>query len=38
MEVITFGGGRRVLKFGQQKINLDAVGKELEAKALYPTH
>jgi catechol 2,3-dioxygenase-like lactoylglutathione lyase family enzyme len=27
MEVITFGENRRVLKFGQQMINLHTVGK-----------
>lgn len=37
MEVITFAGNRKTLKFGQQKINLHVAGKELEPKALYPT-
>lgn len=37
MEVLTFGENRRGLKFGQQKINLHVVGKELEPKALYAT-
>jgi catechol 2,3-dioxygenase-like lactoylglutathione lyase family enzyme len=37
MEVITFGENRRALKFGQQKINLHVVGKELEPKPLYAT-
>lgn len=37
MEVVVFGEGRKALQFGQQKLNLHAVGKELEPKALNPT-
>ena len=37
MEVVTFRGGRKALKFGQQKINLHEVGKEFEPKAMRPT-
>lgn len=37
MEVVTFGEGRKALHFGYQKLNLHAVGKELEPKALNPT-
>lgn len=33
MEVVTFGAGRRALAFGTQKINLHAVGAELEPRA-----
>jgi len=33
MEVVTFGAGRRALAFGSQKINLHAVGAELEPRA-----
>lgn len=33
MEVVTFGGGRRALTFGQQKINLHEAGREFEPKA-----
>ena len=33
MEVITFGGGRRALRFGEQKINLHLAGAEFEPKA-----
>ena len=33
MEVVTFGGGRRALRFGTQKINLHEVGRELDPKA-----
>lgn len=36
MEVITFGGGRKALHFGEQKINLHEVGKEFEPKAKSP--
>lgn len=36
MEVVTFGEGRKALRFGHQKLNLHAVGKELEPKALNP--
>jgi catechol 2,3-dioxygenase-like lactoylglutathione lyase family enzyme len=33
MQVVTFGAGRRALAFGSQKINLHAVGAELEPRA-----
>jgi len=33
MDVVTFGAGRRALAFGSQKINLHAVGAELEPRA-----
>ena len=36
MEVVTFGGGRRALRFGTQKINLHEVGRELDPKAARP--
>lgn len=37
MDVVSFGGGRRALRFGAQKINLHQVGHEFEPKALHPT-
>lgn len=37
MEVVTFQGNRKALKFGQQKINLHQAGQEFEPKALAPT-
>lgn len=37
MRVATFGGGRKALQFGAQKINLHEVGKEFEPKAWHPT-
>jgi catechol 2,3-dioxygenase-like lactoylglutathione lyase family enzyme len=37
MEVEEFGGGRRALKFGLQKINLHQAGAEFEPKAEKPT-
>ncbi|MEL7363243.1 MAG: VOC family protein [Bacteroidota bacterium] len=37
MEVVTFGGGRRALHFGSQKINLHLAGREFEPKADAPT-
>lgn len=37
MQVVTFGGGRKALHFGEQKINLHEVGKEFEPKAMRPT-
>jgi len=37
MEVQTFAGGRKCLRFGDQKINLHQVGHEFEPKALAPT-
>lgn len=36
MEAVTFGGGRRALQFGRQKINLHQAGKEFEPKAQLP--
>ena len=36
MEVEEFGGGRRALKFGKQKINLHEAGNEFEPKAQRP--
>lgn len=36
MEVITFEGGRRALRFGHQKINLHESGREYEPKAQHP--
>jgi catechol 2,3-dioxygenase-like lactoylglutathione lyase family enzyme len=36
MEVVTFGG-RKALRFGEQKINLHQAGKEIEPKATHPT-
>ncbi|RQO29811.1 VOC family virulence protein [Taibaiella sp. KBW10] len=36
MEVITFGAGRKALKFGNQKINLHQKGRELDPKAAHP--
>lgn len=37
MEVVTFGGGRKALLFGSQKINLHEKGSEFEPKAEAPT-
>lgn len=37
MEVITFKGNRKALKFGTQKINLHEAGNEFEPKAAQPT-
>jgi len=37
MEVVTFGGGRKALAFGRQKINLHIKGREIDPKALRPT-
>lgn len=37
MQAITFGGGRRALAFGSQKINLHKAGREFEPKAAHPT-
>ncbi|USG66981.1 VOC family protein [Brevibacillus ruminantium] len=36
MTVVTFGGGRRALQFGRQKINLHQAGREFEPKADKP--
>jgi catechol 2,3-dioxygenase-like lactoylglutathione lyase family enzyme len=37
MRPVTFGGGRRALHFGQQKINLHEAGRERDPKADRPT-
>ncbi len=37
MRVVTFGGGRKALQFGMQKINLHEAGNEFEPKARRPT-
>ncbi len=37
MEVITFGEGRKALRFGKQKFNLHQAGREFEPKAGTPT-
>lgn len=37
MEVVTFGGNRKALSFGAQKINLHQRGNEFEPKAHHPT-
>ncbi|MNK29642.1 Virulence protein [compost metagenome] len=37
MTVETFGAGRTALRFGLQKINLHAAGREFEPKAARPT-
>ncbi|ULL16188.1 VOC family protein [Paenibacillus sp. H1-7] len=37
MEPVEFGGSRKALVFGQQKINLHEAGKEFEPKAKLPT-
>jgi catechol 2,3-dioxygenase-like lactoylglutathione lyase family enzyme len=37
MEVVTFGEGRKALRFGNQKINLHQSGREFEPKAAHPT-
>jgi catechol 2,3-dioxygenase-like lactoylglutathione lyase family enzyme len=34
MQIVTFGGGRKALQFGEQKINLHEAGK---IRARYPT-
>ncbi|AMR42212.1 VOC family protein [Elizabethkingia anophelis] len=36
-KLVTFGGNRKALRFGNQKINLHQKGHEFEPKALYPT-
>lgn len=36
MEIVTFGEGRRALRFGNQKINLHRHGAEFEPKARTP--
>ncbi|WP_042159214.1 VOC family protein [Paenibacillus gorillae] len=37
MEIITFGQGRKAAKFGQQKINFQQLGEEIDPKAKMPT-
>jgi catechol 2,3-dioxygenase-like lactoylglutathione lyase family enzyme len=37
MEPVTFGAGRRALRFGRHKLNLHQAGHELEPKARRPT-
>ena len=37
MKAVLFGGNRRALEFGWQKINLHQVGREFEPKAEHPT-
>lgn len=37
MDIVTFGGGRKALSFGAQKINLHQHTKEFEPKAQQPT-
>jgi catechol 2,3-dioxygenase-like lactoylglutathione lyase family enzyme len=37
MEILTFGGGRKALSFGSQKINVHQHGSEFEPKAQHPT-
>jgi catechol 2,3-dioxygenase-like lactoylglutathione lyase family enzyme len=37
MHVVTFGGDRKALLFGSQKINLHELGKEFEPEASHPT-
>ena len=37
MTAVTFGGGRRALAFGDQKLNLHQAGREFEPKAAAPT-
>jgi catechol 2,3-dioxygenase-like lactoylglutathione lyase family enzyme len=37
MEAVTFGEGRRALRFGGQKLNLHPAGGEFEPKARRPT-
>jgi catechol 2,3-dioxygenase-like lactoylglutathione lyase family enzyme len=37
MEVVVFGGNRKALSFGAQKINLHQLGNEFEPKSGHPT-
>lgn len=37
MRAVTFGGGRRALAFGDQKLNLHEAGREFVPKASIPT-
>lgn len=36
MEAVTFGGGRKALRFGIQKLNLHEVGSTFDPKAAHP--
>jgi Glyoxalase/Bleomycin resistance protein/Dioxygenase superfamily len=36
MQAVTFGGGRRALRFGTAKVNLHQAGQEFEPKAAWP--
>lgn len=36
-EIVTFGAGRKALKYGEQKFNLHQIGHEFEPKAAKPT-
>ncbi|NWX30579.1 GLOD5 protein, partial [Notiomystis cincta] len=36
MELVTFKGNRKALRFGQQKFNLHEAGRELEPRARHP--
>jgi catechol 2,3-dioxygenase-like lactoylglutathione lyase family enzyme len=37
MQPVTFGSGRRALRFGPSKINLHEAGREIEPHAAHPT-
>jgi len=37
MEPVTFGAGRRALRFGRHRLNLHQAGRELDPKARRPT-
>lgn len=37
MEIVSFQGGRKALRFGNQKLNLHQHGAEFEPKAINPT-
>lgn len=37
MQIVTFGSGRKALKFGDQKINLHQSGSEFDPRAQHPT-
>ncbi len=37
MNTVTFGGGKKALSFGSQKLNLHQYGNEFEPKAIKPT-
>lgn len=38
MELVTFGGGRKALTFGQQKINLHEAGREFDPPVIKAGH